>query len=201
MHRPSVAEVTQQHDAQSGEGSERLVHGGEVEQRLARVLPGSVPGVDDRFFGDPGGQLGRPLVGVAEHDRVGVAGEHSDRVGKALALAHGGRRGVRDRDARAPEALHGRLEREPGTSGRLEEPDGDDAVGEGMHHLLPLRVGDHFTCGGEEREDLLLGKVPNGDQVASPKRHPGRGAGRPLKHFEAARLGRKGSFPASPGNP
>ena len=80
VHGAAVLQISDQGDAQTVDAAPRALHlpanGVEVQQRLARVLVGSVAGVDHRHPAG-GGKFGhRAGLGVAHHDDVAVAGQH-----------------------------------------------------------------------------------------------------------------------------
>jgi len=125
----------------------------QVEQGLGWVLAGTVAAVDQRHVDELGGHLGRPLAGVAQHQRVRVPLDNADGVGETLPLLHA--RGV-DRphvDDVAAQTFDRRREAHLRPRARLEKEQAE------QRPLVAVRVGRRIgrdlTRVVEDRLDVL----------------------------------------------
>ena len=139
----------------------------QVEQRLRRVLVLAVAGVDHVRARDPGDEIRRADLRVADDDHVRVVGgERQRRVLQRLALVHR-RPGRLDRHHVGGEALRRELEARRGACRRLEEEVDDRAPAQGRQ-LLHLTVEDcsKLRAVAEQPLDVFPGQVGDRDQVA-----------------------------------
>jgi hypothetical protein len=105
----AVLEITGESDGETVDSTKLLTDGEEVEESLGRVLTGAVASVDDRAIRCLGGDISALVVGVAEHDGVGVLVKSTDGVVKILTLLGAGVRLVHD-DGLTTKTLHGSIE-------------------------------------------------------------------------------------------
>ena len=109
--RAPVAQIADQGNSQPIDPPQLVADGVEIEQRLRRVLSGSIAGVEDRHGGDGGRAVGRPLLIVANDDGVGVAADDAHGVFDRLALdCRRELARILGRDDVAAELVHRRLE-------------------------------------------------------------------------------------------
>ena len=173
VDRARALEVAGDRDLQVLEALVLLLEGEQVAQRLGRMLVAAVAAIDHRDRRVFGGEPRRAVARMADHDDVGVVGDHAHRVGEAFAL--GGRTGRRigAGDDLAAEPDHRALERQPRAGrGLVEQAREDvvradvgaaaDAIGEMLVGQL-LQVG---LGGVENGLDVLVGQVVDRNDVA-----------------------------------
>ena len=187
VHGAPVAQIAADLHGQPAEPALLAAQGVEVGQRLRRVLMRAVAGVDDRTLGMVGGDAGCALPRVTDHDGVGVALNHPDGVGDALALGRRAARGVGRRDDLATEAQHGRLEGEPRAGAGLVEEAGQDApLGDRQPPAQPggdtAQTSRQLVGQLQETLNLVEGEIVDRDEMPShrvgdhrpdPQREPG----------------------------
>ena len=122
----------------------------QVGQGLRGVVVAAVARVDDGDRAVLGGEQGRPLLGAPHRNDVDVGADDADRVGKRLALGHGGVARIGKAFHRAAQVQHGRLERQAGPGARLIKKCRKDFPA--AHILKRDRVNYDFLC---ERANLL----------------------------------------------
>ena len=84
---PAVEDVADDRHVEAVEPAERFAHREEVEERLGRVLPLAVAGIDDRRVRIPGDELRRADLRVPDDDCVRVVRrQRQHRVLERLAL-------------------------------------------------------------------------------------------------------------------
>ena len=104
------------------ETAELLLDGVQIEERLGGMLPRPVAGAEHRHLRDARHSLDRSDLRVPQHDRVGVARDHLDRVLERLALRRRRRPcGILGAEHLASKPVHGGFEREAGPSAGLVE--------------------------------------------------------------------------------
>ena len=163
MDRPSVLEIPAKRHGEAAQPALFLAEGVEVEQGLPGVLVSPVSGVHDRDVAVGGHEARRAFPGGADDEEVGELAHHAGRVGQTLALGDGGGRDV-DRAAHpAAQAEHRRLEGEPRPCAGLEKEARQDGALKAAGLLA--EIGFHFGRRVEDRLDLLVGKIIDGDEV------------------------------------
>src|SRR5215207_6598365 len=140
-----------------------MTDGVEIEERLRRVLSRPITGVEDRYRGDHGRAVRRPLLIMANDDSVGVATYDAHGIFDRLALDSRRKLArVLGRDDVAAELEHRRLEGESGTRRWLVKDGGQREPGEWGR--IPRQVS-HAVGGGKEPLDPRAIKLPDVDDV------------------------------------
>ena len=141
VHGAAIFQVADERHLEAIESALGFIQGEEIQQGLCWVLVGTIPGVDHRNPRELRRQSGGPFLRMADDEGIGVGGDDADRVGQGFSLL--GQRGIArvgKADHRAPQALRRRFERQPSTSGSLEETAGDQLVTEQVVAWLGLEL-------------------------------------------------------------
>ncbi len=169
VRRPAVFQVPPEGDLQSLDAVPLLEERIEVAEGLGGMLVAAVAGVDDRYAGVVGDDLGGAFPRVADDDDVGVAADYPGGIGDAFALGQGAGADVRGGDDAAAEPVHGGLEGEARAGARLEEKAGHDLAA--AEAVLLAHVGGHFIGQGEKGHYLAVGEVVDGHQISLCQAH------------------------------
>ena len=157
----AVAQVAHHVDVQVLQRALCLLDGIQVQERLRRVLIGTVAGIHHRNARHRSGDIGRTGHRVTHDDQIYIIGNDADGVFQRLALALGSVAIVREADDLGAEAAHGRFKRQAGTGRGLEKEAG--------HHLAAQEI---LFAGGfelpghrEDVKDFFLAEILDGDEV------------------------------------
>ena len=160
-----VGQVADDRHSHAVDPAELVLDRVEVEQRLRRMLAPAVAAVDHGYVADGGGPSGRSLVGMAEHDHVGVAAHDTDGVLERLALGGAGELAGVVRAHGAPsQAQHRGLEGKPGAGGGLVEKGGQDPALEPARRSMRLRT--HLVSAAEDFFQEVPAELLGLDDVA-----------------------------------
>src|SRR5204863_328346 len=139
----------------------------EVQQRLRRMLPRAVPGIDHGPLGELRREARRSLLGVAQDDSVAVRFDHPDRVGEGLPLLDRGPFRAAETQDPPAEPRHRALEGEARPRRGFIKQRREDLPVQGLGPTAARGDGHHLLRGLQDEFDVRPRQVANREDVAS----------------------------------
>ena len=121
MYGSAEFQVTAHPDGQVFKGALFPLNRQEVSQGLGRVIMSAVPGIDDRHRRAHGCNHRCAFFWVAHGDDIGIAANHTHRIGNAFALGSGAVACTGEANHTAAKLQHSRFKAQTCTGGRLKK--------------------------------------------------------------------------------
>jgi len=129
MNGPAVFQVPHHGDRHVLQGSLGFSYGIHIQQRLRGVLIGPVSCVDHRAPGNFRSISGSSVQVVADHNHIGIIGNHFEGVFQAFTLGNAGSSKRSEAYDPCAKPAGRSFKTQPGACGRFKKDAGDDLVG------------------------------------------------------------------------